>query len=219
MLLTMAGACARSPEAKKARYLERGDRYFKQEQYRDAVIEYRNTLRIDGNNAHAIRQLGFAYYQLGQFGQSFRFLLKAEELEPENTDIPLKLATVYLLGGRLEDARGQIDRVLQREPKNLEALVLLGGAAITPVEVDAAIQRFQGVLADYQNKARLHLALGSLYARKQNLAAAEREYQTAVAREPDSVEAHVTFSRTCRLTPNASSRRPRVLRQLAPRRS
>src|SRR5882672_9491963 len=64
--LTLATGCARSPEAKKARFLERGDRYFKQQQYREAVIEYRNALRIDGNNPQAIRQLGLAHYQLGE---------------------------------------------------------------------------------------------------------------------------------------------------------
>ena len=48
LLLTVG--CARSPEAKKARYLERGERYFQKEQYREAIIEYRNALRIDGNN-------------------------------------------------------------------------------------------------------------------------------------------------------------------------
>ena len=35
--LTLVAGCARSPEAKKARYLERGERYFQKEQYRDWV--------------------------------------------------------------------------------------------------------------------------------------------------------------------------------------
>ena len=122
LILALGAGCSRSPEAKKARYLERGDRYFQRQQFREAVIEYRNALRLDTNNAQAIRQLGLSHYQLGEIGQSFRYLLKAQELEPDNTEIPLKLATVYLLGGKPDDARREADRVLQKDPRNLDAL-------------------------------------------------------------------------------------------------
>ena len=47
VMLLVAAGCARSPEAKKARYLNRGDSYFKKEQYREAILEYRNALRIE----------------------------------------------------------------------------------------------------------------------------------------------------------------------------
>ena len=45
--LVAAAGCARSPEAQKARHLERGDKYFAREQYQEAIIEYRNVLRIE----------------------------------------------------------------------------------------------------------------------------------------------------------------------------
>jgi hypothetical protein len=38
--LVLAG-CARSPEARKARHLERGDRFFEAARHREAMIEYR----------------------------------------------------------------------------------------------------------------------------------------------------------------------------------
>jgi len=191
--IVLTAGCARSPEAKKARYLERGDRYFKQQQYREAILEYRNALRIDSNNAQAVRQLGFAHYELGQIGQSFRFLLKAAELEPDNTQVPLKLATVYLLAGKPAEARGQADRVLQRDPKNLEALILAAGAATTPTEVDSAIQRIEGVRPEFDSQMRFHLALADLYQRKRDRPAAERELRAAIALEPNSADAHVNL--------------------------
>src|SRR5438093_12465416 len=72
LLLTVLVAvtgCSRSPEAKKARHLERGDKYFSKAQYREALIEYANVLQLDQANARAIRQLALAHYQLGQMGQ------------------------------------------------------------------------------------------------------------------------------------------------------
>ena len=193
VVLLLAVGCARSPEAKKARFLERGDRYFQKEQYREAIIDYRNALRIDGKNAQAMRQLGLAHYQLGQLGQAYSFLLKAQELEPDNSTVALRLATLYLAGGRTDDARAQADRILQKDPKNLEALLVSAGAAKTPTELDAAIGRLQAVRADYDSQAKYHQGLASLYFRKQDLPASERAFQDAIARDPKSAEAHTAL--------------------------
>src|SRR3989304_10324932 len=130
-LLVVAG-CARSPEAKKARHLERGDRYFSRQQYREAVIEYRNVLQLDGKNVQATRQLALAHYQLGELGHALRYLLKSQELEPDNAAVRLKLGTMYLLGRQPEKAREQAGFVLKKEPKTPEALGLLAGGAAPP---------------------------------------------------------------------------------------
>src|SRR5690242_13138635 len=193
LLLTLIGGCSRSPEAKKARYLERGDRYFQRHQYREAVLEYRNALRIDANNAQAIRQLALAHYQLGEVAQAFRYLLRAQELEPDNTEIPLKLATVYLLAGKAEDARQQADRILQKDPKNLDALILSAGSATTPAEIDAAIRRMESVRQDFDKESRFHLTLAALFGRKGDMAVTERELLAAQALEPNSADVHLAL--------------------------
>ena len=193
MIALVLSGCSRSPEAKKARYLERGDRYFKQEQYREAILEYRNALRIDQKNPIATRQIGFAHYQLGQLGLAFRFLQAAQELEPDNADVRLKLAGIYLLGGRPDDATAQVDEILKKEPNNLEALMLFAGAANKPQEVEGALARLQSVQSTLGVTAKFHLALAGLYLKKQDVTSAEREFHDAVAREPKSVEAHAAL--------------------------
>src|SRR5215831_15724219 len=113
-LLVMAG-CSRSPEAQKARYLERGDKYAARQQYRDAILEYRNVLRLDPANARATRQLGLLHYQLGELAQAFRFLLKAQELTPDDNEVRVKLGGIYLLGGKREQAREEAVSVHTKE--------------------------------------------------------------------------------------------------------
>jgi hypothetical protein len=48
-------ACSRSPEAKKTQHLERGDKYFAKAQFREAIIEYKNVVQIEGTNVRAYR--------------------------------------------------------------------------------------------------------------------------------------------------------------------
>src|SRR5207245_5991545 len=141
--VTLVAGCARSPEAKKARHLERGDKYFSKAEYREALIEYANVLQLDRANPRAIRQLALAHYELGQMGQAFPYLVKAQELDPGDADVRLKLGSIYFVARQPAEARQQVAGILGKEPKNLDVLLLWAGAAITPQELDAAIQRLE----------------------------------------------------------------------------
>ena len=55
MIALVLAGCSRSPEAKKARYLERGNRYFKQEQYREAVQDVK--LLLEGRDKELADEL------------------------------------------------------------------------------------------------------------------------------------------------------------------
>lgn len=188
--IAVAMGCNRSPEAKKNRYLERGDSYFGQQQYKEAILEYRNVLRLEGTNAHAVQQLGFAYYQIGELGSAFPLLLKTKELTPDSSEARLKLGAMYLAGRKIPEAREEVAFVLEHDPKNFDALLLWAGAASTPQEVDEALARLETVRADFGERAKLHLALGVLHLRKQDLVGAERSFDEAVTKEPQSIEAH-----------------------------
>ncbi len=188
-----ASGCARSPEAKKARALTRADKYFSQQQYREAIVEYRNVLSIDSSHARAIQQSGLAHYALGEAAQAFSFLLRTKELAPDNLDARVKLGTIYLLGGKPEEARQEASAVLSKEPKNFDAHLLVAGAARTPSEVQSAIQRLEQARSEFGSRAKFHIALATLYARKQDQKRAESTLKEAVATEPKSIEAHTAL--------------------------
>jgi cytochrome c-type biogenesis protein CcmH/NrfG len=120
-------------------------------------------LRFDGANAHAFQQIGFSYYQLGELGQAFPFLLRAKVLDPNNLVARLKLGTIYLLGQKLEETREEATFVvLGREPKNFEALLLSALRAATAEEIDTALKRLEAVQADFGDRAKFHIAWNAL---------------------------------------------------------
>src|SRR5947209_5131229 len=124
-----------TPAAKKARYAERGDRYFKAGQYDKAKIEYMNVLQIDQRDASAFARLGAMWLEDGAPLRAGGFLLKAVELAPNDIDSRLKLARVYLLMGRAADARKEIMTVLGKMPENGEALLMLVEASSKPEDL------------------------------------------------------------------------------------
>ena len=74
-----------------------------------AMLEYRNVLRPEPDHPRALRRLGFAHFQLGEMGQAFRVLLRAQALEPSSVEVRIKLTTICLVGGRAQEARAQAE--------------------------------------------------------------------------------------------------------------
>ena len=127
-LLVIVGASC-SPAARKARHLERANRYFGSGQYDKAEVEYMNVLLIERENSQAIGHLGLIYSEQGRLGRAAPFLLKGRELEPNNLDLRLKLGLIYLAAGKLKEARDEANFVLDRRPQDDEAPLLLAEAA------------------------------------------------------------------------------------------
>jgi tetratricopeptide (TPR) repeat protein len=186
----LAVGCARSPEAEMARHLARGDAYAAAAQYQEAIIEYRNVLRIDQANARALRQLGLAHYRLGELAQSYPYLRKARDLRPDDVEVRLDLGTIELGAGKSEDALQDVGAVLERDPMNLRGITLLAALASAPGEVNEAIARLEAARAAHGGRVEIELALGPLFLRKQDIPGAGRAFARAVELDPKSVEAH-----------------------------
>jgi tetratricopeptide (TPR) repeat protein len=200
--LILGAGCSRSPEAKKAQHLERGEKFFARKDYKEAVIEYRNVLAIEPANEVAIRRLGLAHYQAGQLQEAFPYLRKAAELNPRNEDVSLKLATVYLVGRRPDDARTLVASVLEQDAKNFDALMLLAESASKPEDVDAALLRLENARPQFQDRPQFHIALGTLFLKKRDAVKAEQAFKEAVARDPKSVQAHSALAQYYALVGN-----------------
>lgn len=193
LLLPFAVSCTGSPEAKKAKHLERGDSYFAEQKYKEAIIEYKNVIQLDGSNARAFERTGLAYLELGEPANAFAFLLKARDLNPENLEVRLKLGNLYLLGRKPAESRTEANAILERDPKNFEALVLLCEAAISAEELEEALQRMKEVESEYRDRPRYHMALGALYFKKKDLIKAENAFMDALSGKADVPEAHMAL--------------------------
>ena len=102
LLLLFGAGCSR--ESRKARHLERANRYYAAMQYDKAEIEYLSALRLDARDPVAVRRLGIIYHDQGRSPQAFMFLRKAQELDPNDLEVRLKLGLSYLAARGFEEA-------------------------------------------------------------------------------------------------------------------
>jgi exosortase/archaeosortase family protein len=173
-----------SPQAKKARAMERANRYFVAGQYDAAEIEYLNVLRIDKMDPQALGRLGVIYFDQGRVGKSLPFLLIGRQLEPENLEVRLELGLYLLAFGRFQEARDEADYILNHDPSYADAPLLLAETAVRPKEIEEARQRLGRLPAPVTNGAPVLVALGTLDFRQRHFPEAEALFKRALAVDP-----------------------------------
>src|SRR3989304_3433147 len=98
-----------SQEAKKERHWKRGESYFTENRFKEAIIEYKNVLQIDPKNANARYKLGLAFLRTGELREAFSELSKSVELDQDLIDARLHLGNLYLLSRDPQKAREQTE--------------------------------------------------------------------------------------------------------------
>lgn len=192
LLLSLGTGC--TAEMRKARSMERADAYYEEDNPKAAIIEYRNVLKYEEGNTHAIQRLGLLHFRRGELGQAYAFLSKAKELDPTNTEVRLSLGTIYLLGRQPETAREEAEYVLSQDPDNLSALALMADSLQEDAELDEAIARIEEKKATLGEPGQVGRVLAALYLRKGDLDKAEEALQESL-QAANSAEARFTLAR------------------------
>jgi tetratricopeptide (TPR) repeat protein len=134
LVLALAG-CGRDPETAKRKYVENGDRFYKEGKYRQASIMYRNAIKRDPKFGEAYAKLGDSELRRGDLRQSIGAFRRAVELLPENEESAGKLADIYLAAyafqkvknpALLNEVRDLVEILLQKDKNSYHAFRLQG---------------------------------------------------------------------------------------------
>jgi len=189
-LLFVVNGAGCSRKAKQSRYLESADRYFQSEQYEKAELEYLNVLRLDRQNPVAVSRLGLICFEQGRPATGFSLLRKAVELDPGNLDVRLKFGLTCLNLMGFKEARAEAVYVLEKQPTNDEALLLLAETSMVAKDMDDLQQRLVKMAPQIDKRPGFPLAWGILHLRRQDFTNAEIQIKQAIALDPKSAAAH-----------------------------
>ena len=193
LVSNFAAGCSRDPEAKKQQFLASGNKYFEQQNFAAAVIQYRNAVQIDGRFGAARLGLARAHEKAGAPHLAFQEYVRAADLLPDDTDLQLTAATYLLAARQFDEAKARADAVLAREPKNVRAQVVRGNALAGLRQFDEAIAEIEEAIRIDPLRGATHTNLGILEMERGRREEAEKAFSRSIELDPKWVPGHLAL--------------------------
>jgi len=176
-------AC-QADEEKIAEHQARGDEYLAADKFPEAIIEYKNVLQINPNQADAHWGLARAYLQSQNPRQGFWELRETVRLDPSNLEAKLQFAQVSIYAGELEEALTRADEVIAADPKMVTAYLVKAQALEALKRPEEALEALEaGVAIDPENDAAV-LMLANFKVRRGDREGAEPLFRKRVEISP-----------------------------------
>ena len=140
-------ACTQSPE----KLVATANKYHAKKKYKEASILYQKAIAKDKTNAEAYYREGLNLLDDHSPGEAVRFLRRAVDLKPDNTDAAARLAEIYLAAyaqnpqrnkSLLSDIRDLDAKILKYQPNSFDGIRLQGLLYLTDKDIDKALQSF-----------------------------------------------------------------------------
>jgi len=199
LILCLAAAlftgCARSPQAKRDKYLKAGKRLLEKRDYHRAVLEFQNAVQAMPRDAEARYELGLALAESGDVQRGFDNLRRAVELDPKNQQAQVKVAELMAAARNLEIVKqGQDD--LKRLAGSSSTTEVLNALALTQLklgETADAIESLEEALKTSPRELSSSIILAIAKFSQKDSAGAEEVLKKACESAPKSADAHIVL--------------------------
>src|SRR5262245_60305235 len=102
-LLVSAGCGQEDPQE----HVKRGNDYFQQRKYREAIVELRTALQLNPNMGDVRLKLADAYTATGDVRDAFREIVRAADLMPKDAAVQVRAGNMLLAAGSFDDANAR----------------------------------------------------------------------------------------------------------------
>jgi tetratricopeptide (TPR) repeat protein len=172
-------------------HLSRGSDYQKAKDYPASIIEYKNVLQIDPNNAAAHWGLAKGYLANQQIQEGFWELRETVRLDPDKNDAREQLSQLLLLGGDPDEALVQSEELISR---GSERGHLHRAQALDRLErTDEALEEYQLAIAAMPDESAPVAIYAQALSRHGDREAAEGAFRKLIEMDP-SVSSHTSFA-------------------------
>jgi tetratricopeptide (TPR) repeat protein len=163
--LFFALACGSDAE-KAADHLSAGDAYLESKENAEAIIEYRNVLRYEPNNAGAHWGLAQAYLASSKLREGYWELRESVRLDPANLDARIQYGQLSRLAGELDEALAQSAAILEVDEDRMPAWVLKAQTLEAMKQFDEAQDAYAETAKRFPDEAAPLLLTANYYLRQ-----------------------------------------------------
>lgn len=129
-LAVLLSACSGGEEV--TQHIARGKALLAEQKYEAAAAELSKATALDRNSMEAWLNLGHAYRGLRQHDTALAAYVAAKKIDRHSVAPHVAHAKLQVDLGRIELATTELNFVVEMDPKNLEALILLGQVSQMP---------------------------------------------------------------------------------------
>jgi len=145
-------SCAGSPEVDERTLsdaeilMKKGDGYYFNDRYDEAVREYTGALAADPGSAGAYRNRGYAWLALGETEEAKADFDRAVEINPDFSEAYLGRGGLFFLRGKYAEAIDDFDKVIELDPWNATARYYKALACEKIGRLREAVEAYRGYI-------------------------------------------------------------------------
>ena len=185
--LVLLAGCARTPQEKYARFLQRGKKFLQESNPARAVVEFRSAMQQQPKAPEGYYWISQAFLAQDKVADAVVALRKATELKPGYAPAQLKLAELMVRSRNeqlLKDAETRIQKILTDNPGDDDALVTLAAAESQLGKTSDSEKYLKEVVERSPDNLRPKIALALLKVTENDLASAEKLLKAAAQQAP-----------------------------------
>jgi tetratricopeptide (TPR) repeat protein len=192
--VAVASAACSSGEARKAGYLERGEKYFAEANYDKARIEARNALQIDPNYVEARYLAGRVAEKKGEIREAAGSYQAVLDANPKFNQARAALARLFLFAGLPDKSMELIEAGLKDDPQNAALLTVRGAVQAQRGLLPAALEDAEAAEKIAPNDEFTISLLASLYKQSARLDKAIETIDRGLKNLPKNVELRIVLA-------------------------
>ncbi|PXF57348.1 MAG: hypothetical protein C4B58_10155 [Deltaproteobacteria bacterium] len=183
-------------------------------QYRDALARYNRILKTSPDSPAIHYKAALMERRLGYSDLAVRHLEKAVALNPKYTEALLELGYCYLISKRYDKAEGMARVLLEADPKDVQARLLIGDTEALDGSYRKALAGIETLCIEYPDDPLLFLRKGDLNLVLGNRTQARAAYLKALDMAPELPVALMSWANYCGLEGDAAAQE-KTLRRLS----
>ncbi len=197
--------CARSPQARRDKYMAAGKKQMEKKDYARAVLEFKNAASATPQDAEPYYQMGLAFLGTHDYQSGIKALMHAAQIDPKHEGAQLKLAELMSTAPGatpefLDEAEKRAEAVLAISPDNPDALSALALDEVRLGKPEDAEKRLGDTLEKFPANLNAAKAMALAKVASHDLPGAEQVLKNAAAESLHTVEPEMALGRFYLLT-------------------
>jgi tetratricopeptide (TPR) repeat protein len=155
----------------------------------EAEALLRQTKRDLSDNSEGYTMLGDYYFAINDIDKALSEYASIFKDHPKDPKVKRNYIQLLILKNQLDEASKLNDQILQKSPRDIDALVYKAQIQIRQNNSGGAVETLQKALQNSSDNAVAHYQLGVAFSQQHDLTRAESEWREAVRLKPDLIDA------------------------------